>query len=465
MNPSAYYFHKLILRPLVRILFDPQPFGENLHNHHKQFVLVSNHNSHVDTLVLFSLLSDEQLRTVRIAAAADHFKSNRIVELIVGWLFTPVWIDRLSHENGGFDDLVSVISSGASLIIFPEGSRGEPNQLGRFHSGVARLAKRYPQLPVIPVYLSGPAKALPRGAGLPLPQSVRYAEAPAQYFCGSVSGFTELLEQLFVTLDRQYNARGMPVPLSQESVKVAVMGIDGSGKSTLSRALARTLSDYRRTALISDSLECYEKSATLAIQPLLVEVARKKMSSFAKSAASLKSYKIPKLIEMLLRDQVVSDAKNWYHAEVVVQDGSPLLNLIGWSLLYKSEGVDDEMFEAAIAHLSGRHILPSEHGLFELFPELKLLSSILPAPMNLPDQLIFLDVAPEVSCQRIASRGERVQAHENLEKLTQMREGYLRVCDVVERSMGVKVIRLDAAMGQEQVEHEAVAFVRNQEEE
>lgn len=461
MNAGAFYFHKLILRPLVRILFDPQPYGDCTVAHFRQFLLVANHNSHVDTLVLFSLLSDTQLRSVRIAAAADHFRTNKFVELIVGWLFTPVWIDRLSPEAKGYDDLAAVISAGDSLIVFPEGSRGEPDHLSRFHSGVARLAQRYPELPVIPLYMSGPAKALPRGAAIPLPQSVRYAQAPAQYFAGTVAGFTELVEQLFRELDRQYNARGKAVSVAKKAVKIAVMGIDGSGKSTLSRALARSLSDSCRSALISDSLECYEKSTTLAVQPLLLEVARKKMSSVAKGAASLKSYKIPKLIEMLLRDQVVTDAQNWYHAEVVVQDGSPLLNLIGWSLLYQSKGVNDEMFEAAISLLSGRQTLPSEHRLFELFPELKLLSSLLPTSMNLPDQLIFLDVAPELSCQRIASRGERVQAHENLEKLTQMREGYLRVCNVVERSMGVDVIRLDAALGQKQIERQAIDFVRN----
>ena len=43
----------------------------------------------------------------------------------------------------------------------------------------------------------------------------------------------------------------------------------------------------------------------------------------------------------------------------------------------------------------------------------------------LPDILVFLDLSPEISLTRIASRG-KVDRHENLADLTQAREMYLK---------------------------------------
>jgi 1-acyl-sn-glycerol-3-phosphate acyltransferase len=165
-------------------------------------VLAANHNSHLDTMVLMTLLPFSLLDRVRPVAAADYFLRNRLLAWfateIIGIL--PIRRQRSSPDEDPLAPLADALDRGEILIFFPEGSRGEPEQLTEFKSGIARLSERRPEVPVIPVFLHGLGKALPRGEAILVPFFVDVFVGQPLGWQGNRDGFMTKLRESIVAL-------------------------------------------------------------------------------------------------------------------------------------------------------------------------------------------------------------------------------------------------------------------------
>ena len=128
-------------------------------------IIIANHNSHLDTLVLISLFQLKFLPIVHPVAAADYFLKNKFMawfaQEVVGII--PINRQGLKKDSDPLIPCYHALDQNQILILFPEGTRGEPEQLSTFKRGISYLAEQYPHVPITPVFMHGLGKALPKG--------------------------------------------------------------------------------------------------------------------------------------------------------------------------------------------------------------------------------------------------------------------------------------------------------------
>ena len=159
-----------IVRPSLRIFLGLSVRHRERFPRRGPAVVVANHNSHLDTLALMSLAPLRELWRVRPVAAADHFGGGGFVGFAARHVLRTVLVVRDGcGAEAALAPVVEALDRGEILIFFPEGSRGEPETLSRFKRGIAHLATCRPGLPIVPAYLHGMGKSLPKGAALFVP--------------------------------------------------------------------------------------------------------------------------------------------------------------------------------------------------------------------------------------------------------------------------------------------------------
>lgn len=166
-----YLFFLLIVRPIVLIVI-------GLNVRHRQrlpktgpALIVANHNSHLDALTLMTLFPMRQLHQVQPVAAMDYFMKNKLLAWFSTKIIGIIPLNRkiASARTDPLAGMSEAIQNDRILILFPEGSRGEPEQIEEFKTGVAHIVKRHPDVPVVPIFLHGLGKVLPRGEGILVP--------------------------------------------------------------------------------------------------------------------------------------------------------------------------------------------------------------------------------------------------------------------------------------------------------
>ncbi|MCK7441408.1 lysophospholipid acyltransferase family protein [Enterobacter roggenkampii] len=166
-------------------------------------IIVANHNSHLDVLTLFTLFPLSTLVNVQPVAAADYFLRNKVI----GWFALKVIgiipVFRGAHQANPLQACVDALAAKKIVIIFPEGTRGEPGKFAEIKSGIWHLSQQCPEVPIIPVYMHGLDRSMGKGQKIPVPFFIDiFIDEPLFYDADKVT-FKQSLFTRFVTLQQQ----------------------------------------------------------------------------------------------------------------------------------------------------------------------------------------------------------------------------------------------------------------------
>ncbi|WP_414212139.1 lysophospholipid acyltransferase family protein [Citrobacter sp. C348] len=132
-------------------------------------IVVANHNSHMDVFALLSLFALRRQGRIHPVAAADYFLRNKGMAWFALNILNIIPITRKGGEADPLAQCEQALRDGKILILFPEGTRGEPGILAPLKSGIWHLSQRMPEVPIIPVWLRGTEHIMAKGNRIPLP--------------------------------------------------------------------------------------------------------------------------------------------------------------------------------------------------------------------------------------------------------------------------------------------------------
>lgn len=139
----------------------------------RQRIYFANHNSNLDAPVIWAALPAPLRRRTRPVAAEDYWNRGPMRRLLARRVFRCVLIPRhnLSAHHHPLQTIEPALDEGCSLILFPEGTRAIDDDagIGEFKPGLWHLARRHPELELVPVHLENLNRILPKGEFIPVP--------------------------------------------------------------------------------------------------------------------------------------------------------------------------------------------------------------------------------------------------------------------------------------------------------
>ena len=156
---------------LARIISGTRPQLAGWEPSDRPTVYYANHGSHLDAVVIWAMLPSGLRRRTRPVAARDYWEQNRLRRWLSEKVFRAILIDRQGAHGiaASLESMQQALQQGDSLIVFPEGTRGDGLTVGAFKPGLHHLAQQLPDVEFVPVYLQNLNRILPKGEFLPVP--------------------------------------------------------------------------------------------------------------------------------------------------------------------------------------------------------------------------------------------------------------------------------------------------------
>jgi len=160
----------LLLATVARLITGAQGHWKGSPPKAEQRIYFANHQSHFDWVLIWAALPHDLRAITRPIAARDYWTSTPLKHWITREIFNAVYVSReRSADEDPLEPLMEALRNGDSLVIFPEGTRGNKGEPAAFKAGLYHLAEAFPEVQLIPAWIDNVQRVMPKGEVVPVP--------------------------------------------------------------------------------------------------------------------------------------------------------------------------------------------------------------------------------------------------------------------------------------------------------
>ena len=160
----------LLLATVARLITGAQGHWHGSPPKAEQRIYFANHQSHFDWVLIWAALPRDLRLTTRPIAARDYWTSTPLKHWITREIFNAVYVSRQrTDDEDPLEPLMEALRNGDSLVIFPEGTRGNKDDPAPFRAGLYHLAEAFPEVQLIPAWIDNVQRVMPKGEVVPVP--------------------------------------------------------------------------------------------------------------------------------------------------------------------------------------------------------------------------------------------------------------------------------------------------------
>lgn len=155
---------------LVRVLTGSQARWWGCPPKAEQRIYFANHQSHADLVMIWAALPKELRARTRAIAARDYWTKTPFKQWLTTAVFNVIYVSReRTADEDPLEPLIEALDHGDSIILFPEGTRGNAEEPQAFKAGLYNLALKFPNIELIPAWINNVQRVMPKGEVVPVP--------------------------------------------------------------------------------------------------------------------------------------------------------------------------------------------------------------------------------------------------------------------------------------------------------
>ncbi|KNZ31044.1 MAG: acyl-phosphate glycerol 3-phosphate acyltransferase [Methylibium sp. NZG] len=160
----------LLLSFAARLITGAQGHWQGCPPKAEQRIYFANHQSHFDWVLIWASLPRDLRAMTRPIAARDYWTSSPFKHWLTREVFNAVYVSRQrTDDEDPLEPLMEALRNGDSLVIFPEGTRGNRDDPAPFKAGLYHLAEAFPGVQLIPAWIDNVQRVMPKGEVVPVP--------------------------------------------------------------------------------------------------------------------------------------------------------------------------------------------------------------------------------------------------------------------------------------------------------